>query len=182
MVGGTQSTSWVYFLAHAIFPLFVIAYAFLKDADPRKQIWQGTSRAAIAKSVTWTAALVAVLGFICIAGHELLPRVTLDATRLSALWPYVGASVASVSLAAIVVLWIRGRSALDLWLMVVLFLIFMDKPLSYFPDPARFSVGWYAVRAFVFLSSVLILIVLLYEIETLYSRLLGAVGAAATRA
>ena len=61
--------------------------------------------------------------------------------------------------------------------MVVLFLIFMDKPLSYYPDPARFSVGWYAVRAFVFLSSVLILIVLLYEIETLYSRLLGAVGA-----
>ena len=177
MVGGRQSTSWVYFLAHAIFPLFVIAYAFLKDADPRTQIWQETSRAAIAHSVTWTAALVVVLGSICIAGHELLPRVTLDATHLSTLWPYVGASVASFSLIAIGVLWIRGRSALDLWLMVVLFLIFMDKPLSYYPDPTRFSVGWYAVRAFVFLSSVLILIVLLYEIQTLYSRLLGAVVA-----
>jgi signal transduction histidine kinase len=177
MVGGRQSTSWVYFFAHAIFPLFVIAYAFLKDADPGKQIWRGTSRAAIAQSVIWTAALVAVLGTICIAGHEWLPRVTLDATRLSTLWPYVGASVASFSLAAIVVLWIRGRSALDLWLLVVLFLIFMDKPLSYYPDPERFSAGWYAVRAFVFLSSVLILIVLLYEIETLYSRLLGAMGA-----
>jgi signal transduction histidine kinase len=174
-LGGRQSTSWVYFLAHAIFPLFVIAYAFLKDTPPSKQIWHGTARAAIARSIALTAALTLVLGFICIAGHELLPRVTLDATRLSALWPYVGASVALFSLAAIVVLWIRRRSALDLWLMVVLFLIFMDKPLSYYPDPERFSVGWYAVRGFVFLSSILILIVLLYEIQTLYSRLLGAV-------
>jgi signal transduction histidine kinase len=177
LIGGRQSTSWVYFLAHAIFPLFVIAYSLLKDANPNKQIWEGTPRAAIVRSVALTAAVVSVLGFICIAGEAQLPRVTLDSTHLSALWPYVGASVASFSIAAIAVLWVRGRSALDLWLMVVLFLIFMDKPLSYYPDPTRFSVGWYAVRAFVFLSSTLVLIVLLYEIGTLYSRLVGALQA-----
>jgi len=80
-----------------------------------------------------------------------------------------------ISLVGIVVLWIRGRSVLDLWLMVVLFLLFIDKPLSYYPDPARFSIGWYAVRVFNFLSSILVLVVLLYEIQALYSRLLAAV-------
>ena len=174
-LGGRQSTSWVYFLAHGIFPLFVVAYALLKDAPRSRQVWHGPTRAAIARSIVLTAALTIALGIICIAGHELLPNVTLDATRLSTLWPYVGASVALFSLAAIGVLWIRRRTALDLWLIVVLFLVLMDKPLSYYPDPARFSVGWYAVRGFVFLSSILILIVLLYEIQTLYSRLLGAV-------
>ena len=175
LVGGMQSTSWVYFIQHAVFPLFVIRYALLKDAAPSKQIWQGTARAAITQSVALTAALVCVVAFICIAGEALLPRVTVDATRLSPLWPYVGASVALFSLAGIVVLWIRGRSVLDLWLMVVLFLLFIDKPLSYYPDPARFSIGWYAVRVFNFLSSILVLIVLLYEIQALYSRLLAAV-------
>jgi signal transduction histidine kinase len=175
LMGGMQSTSWLYFVQHAGFSLFVIGYALSKDAGPNKQIWQGTVRAAITQSVALTAALVSVAAFLCIAGEALLPRVTLDSTRLSPLWPYVGASVALVSISALIVLWIRRRSALDLWLMVVLFLLIIDKPLSYYPDPARFSVGWYAVRAFGFLSSSLVLIVLLYEIETLYARLLGAV-------
>ena len=80
-----------------------------------------------------------------------------------------------LSVFAIVVLWIRRRSVLDLWLMVVMFLYAIEVPLSYYPDPIRFSVGWYAVRVFGFLSSSLVLMVLLYEIPTLYARLLGAV-------
>ena len=174
-VGGMQSTSWVYFLQHAGFPLFVIAYALLKDASPSRQHWQGTARAGITSSVALTAALVCVAGTLCIAGQALLPRVTVSATVLSPLWPFVGASVALFSAAAIVVLWSRRRSVLDLWLMVVLFLLFMDKPLSYYPDPVRFSAGWYTVRVFNFLSSILVLAVLLYEIQALYARLFKAV-------
>ena len=64
---------------------------------------------------------------------------------------------------------------LDLWLMVVMCLYPIEIPLSYYPVPVRFSVGWYSVRVFGFLSSTLVLIVLLYEIKTLYARLLGAV-------
>src|SRR5436309_1855681 len=33
LMGGLQSTSWLYFLQHAGFPLFVIGYALSKDAD-----------------------------------------------------------------------------------------------------------------------------------------------------
>ena len=175
LMGGMQSTSWLYFFQHAGFPLFVIGYALSKDADPSKRIWRGTVRAAIALSVALTAALVSVAAFLCIAGEALLPRVVLDSVHLSPLWPYVGAPVALLSISAIIVLWIRRRSALDLWLMVVMCLFSIEIPLSYYPDPARFSVGWYTVRVIGFLSSILVLIVLLYEITTLYSRLLGAV-------
>jgi C4-dicarboxylate-specific signal transduction histidine kinase len=64
---------------------------------------------------------------------------------------------------------------LDLWLMVVMFLYAIEIPLSYYPIPIRFSIGWYAVRVIGFVSSTLVLIVLLYEIEALYARLVGAV-------
>ncbi len=158
LMGGMQSTSWLYFLQHAGFPLFVIGYALSKDADPDKRMWQGTVRAAIAVSVALTAALVSVAAFLCIAGEALLPRVVLDSLHLSPLWPYVGAPVALTSICAIAVLWIRRRSVLDLWLMVVLFIFSIEIPLSYYPDPARFSVGWYTVRVFGLLSSGIVLI------------------------
>jgi C4-dicarboxylate-specific signal transduction histidine kinase len=58
---------------------------------------------------------------------------------------------------------------LDLWLMVVMCAYVAEIS---FP---RFSVGWYAGRAFSLLSSGLVLSVLLYEITTLYAQLLRAV-------
>jgi C4-dicarboxylate-specific signal transduction histidine kinase len=59
--------------------------------------------------------------------------------------------------------------------MVVMCLYLIEIPLSYYPVPIRFSTGWYAVRVIGFLSSTIVLTVLLYEITTLYRRLLGAV-------
>ena len=34
LMGGMQTTSWIYFFQHAGFPLFIIGYAFLKDGIP----------------------------------------------------------------------------------------------------------------------------------------------------
>lgn len=175
VLGGTQSTSWIYFFQHGAFPLFVIGYALLKDASPDKRYRQAGLGAEIVLSMVLTAALVAAATFLFIEGEAWLPRVTLDATHLSSLWPYCAAPVALLSLAAIVVLWSRLRTVLDLWLMVVMFLYSIEIPLSYYPDPERFSNGWYAVRVFGILSSSIVLIALLHEITTLYARLLDAV-------
>src|SRR5258708_17974557 len=175
LVGGLQSTSWLCFIQHGGFPLFVIGYALSKDGDPDKRIWRGTLRSGIAQSVALTAILVSAVAFLCTAGEAVLPRVVLDSVHLSPLWPYVGAPVALLSVAALTVLRSRGRSMLDLLLMVVMFLFAIEIPLSYYPTPIRFSVGWYSVRVIGFISSILVLIVLLYEIEMLYSKALGAI-------
>ena len=84
--------------------------------------------------------------YVCIAHEALLPRVVLDSLHLSPVWPYAGTPVALLSVAALVLLWKRRRSVLDLWLMVVMCLYTIEIPLSYYPDPVRFSVGWYTVR------------------------------------
>jgi len=175
-IGGLQSAAWLYVLWHCGFPLFVIIYAISKDAGHGKRFSESTPRVAIAQSIALTSGLVSVAAFVCIAGDALLPQIMLDPTRFSSKWPYlVGTPIAVASLSALIVLWFRRRSMLDLWLMVVMFLYLIEVPLSYYPAPSRFSAGWYAVRVFGFLSSSLVLIVLLYEIETLYARLLGAV-------
>ena len=172
---GLQSTVWLYTLWHAGFPTFVIAYALLKDADPTKRFWRGPVHVAILSSVAVTAGIVCAAAFLVTAGDELLPRLMLDTVHLSALWFYAAGFAALLSVLAIVVLWARRRSVLDLWLMVVMCAYVIEICLISFPSPARFSVGWYAGRIFGVLSGSLVLFVLLYEITTLYARLLRAV-------
>src|SRR4030081_886442 len=74
---GLQSTTWIYILWHAGFPMFVIAYARLKDADPAKRVWQGSVAAAILSSVAMTAAIVCAATFLVTAGDALLPQLML---------------------------------------------------------------------------------------------------------
>ncbi len=175
LIGGLQSPSWLYFFQYAVFPVFVIAYALLKDADHGKRFWRGAATTAIVLSVASTVAFVALASFVFIVGEALLPRIMIDTSHLDPLWPYIGVPVASVSVAALILLWFRRRSMLDLWLLVVMSVYAMLIPLSYFSTRMRFDIGWYAVRTFGVLASSLLLIFLLYEITMLYGRLLGAI-------
>jgi signal transduction histidine kinase len=172
---GLQSTSWLYTLWHAGFAMFVIAYALLRDTDPAKRLWRRSAAAGIFSSVALTAAIVCAATFIITAGDALLPRINLDPIHFSTVWLYIAGCLALLSVVAVIVLWIRRRSVLDLWLMVVMSAYVIEICLIAFPIPARFSFGWYAGRFFGLLSGSLLLFVLLYEITILYAQLFRAV-------
>src|SRR5882757_9056220 len=172
---GLQSTSWLYTLWHAGFAMFVIAYALLRDIDPATRLWRRSAAAGIFSSVALTAAIVCAATFIIIAGDALLPRINLDPVHFSTVWLYIAGCLAVLSVVAVIVLWIRRRSVLDLWLMVVMSAYVIEICLIAFPIPARFSFGWYAGRFFGLLSGSLLLFVLLYEITILYAQLFRAV-------
>ena len=174
LIGGTQSTVWLYVFWHAGFPMFVIGYALLKDAAPSKQFWRGSVGAEIALSVALTTAGVLVVTFICTAGEALLPHVMLDSLRFGPLWPIAGAPVVLLSTSALIALWLRQRSMLDLWLMVVMCLFLIDQ-LNYYFNSARFTLGWYAIRISGVIAGSLVLVLLLYEVTNLYGRLLSAI-------
>ena len=176
LIGGMQTAAWLYVTWHCGFAMFVIGYALTKDESAGKLVWKGKVRSAIMWSVASSFALAAAAALVATRGEPHLPKIMVDPLRFGPDWPYlVGAPIAFLCLVAIGVLWVRRRSVLDLWLMVVMCLYLVEVPLSWYPLPARFSTGWYAVRVVGFLSSSLVLIILLYEITTLYARLLNAV-------
>jgi signal transduction histidine kinase len=177
LIGGIQGRAYVYFVWHAGFPIFVIIYALLKDAPPDKRYWNGTLSAAITLSVVVTVAVVSLLASFLAVKASTLPRVELDPLRFSPLWLYFALPMASVIILAVLVLWARRRSILDLWLMVVMCAYEIEIWLSYFPLAVAYGFGWYASRIFGLFSSSLVLWILLYEITTLYARLLLAVRA-----
>src|SRR5262245_12114947 len=122
LIGGLQSAASLYVRWHCGFPRLVIAYALLKGRDPGRPSWKGTTPAAITWSLALTAALVLLATILSTAGEAHLPPIMLDQTRFSPHWPYlVGAPIALLSICALVVLRIRQRSVLDLWLLVVMF-------------------------------------------------------------
>ncbi|MBR0693930.1 MASE4 domain-containing protein [Bradyrhizobium lablabi] len=172
---GLQSTHWLYVLQYASFPTFVIAYVLLKDTDPPKQSWDGSVGTTIVSSVLMSAAVVCSVTVVVTAGDAYLPRVSIDPVRFSTLWLYLAGCLILWNAVALILLWIRQSSVLDLWLMVVVCACAIEIYLVSFPDPARFSGSWYAGRIFGFVSSILVLFVLLHEITTLYAQLLHAV-------
>ena len=175
VIGGLQTSAHLYLLWHCGFPLFVIGYALSKDEAPSRRLSQARVGAAILRSVLWTMAGAAAATVVSLRDGAPLPRIMLDQHRFVDDWPYVvGAPIALLCSLALVVLWFRRRSILDLFLMVVLCAFLIEIPPHYYPFPSRFSTGWYAVRVTSLVSSSIVLVVLLYEITALYGGLLAA--------
>src|SRR5262245_43603495 len=168
---GLQSTAWLSVLRYLGFPLFVIAYALLKNADPPKRLCEGSMGATILSSVAISAAVVCAMTVLIIASDAYLPPISIDRVHFSTFLLYLASFLILLNAVAITLLWIHQRSVLDLWLMVALCASAIEIYLSAFVGPARFSAGWIAARIFGFMSSILVLSVLLYEITTLYAQL-----------
>jgi two-component system sensor kinase FixL len=78
----------------------------------------------------------------------------------------------TVSLAALIVLWLRTpHTVLDIWLMVVMCTWLFDIALSAVLNAGRFDVGFYFGRIYGFLAASFILLVLLLETTALYAQL-----------
>jgi len=176
VVGGLQASAHLYLLWHCGFPLFVIGYAVTKEVRPGPSLSQVRVGTAIFLSVVYTAVAALAVAIFCIKTDAVLPRIMLDQSRFVPEWPWVvGAPIAVLCATALIILWFRRRSILDLFLMVVLCAYLIEIPPHYYPFPARFSTGWYAVRITSLISSSIVLVVLLHEITSMYGGLLKAV-------
>ena len=174
---GSQTTAWLYFLWHGVFPLCVIGYTLLRngaDASLRETIPARGSGVTIACSVA--AVLVVAGGFLLLTttGHDLLPTI-MQGNRDAPAKVVVATASWMLTLLALAVLWRRRpHSVLDLWLMVVLCVWVFDIALASVFNAGRFDVGWYGGRIYGLAAATFVLAVLLLENGRLYARLAEA--------
>ena len=170
--GGVQTTPWLYVIWHAAMPLAVIAYTLLKDEPSESRLHQGPVAAAIITSVSLVVLSVVGIAWMTTVHHALLPTILLvQPVRLDFLGQAMFVSVIFLGVIAIVLLWIRRRSILDLWLMVMIAVLIMEIVLNGVLSIVRFSVGFYAGRIYSFLTGAIVLVVLLSETTMLYAQL-----------
>lgn len=174
---GLQSTASIAAVRRVGFPLFVLAYALLKNADPLGRDSQSSVRAVIILSVAAVAAIVCGITWLIVASDSVLPSIMATRTQVSAAWRYVPEGGSLLCLAALIMLGLRRRSVLDLWLMVVLCTMLIEIVLLAGLSSGRFSVGWWAGRLYGLASTSVVLLVLLSETTMLYARLIRSVSA-----
>jgi hypothetical protein len=156
---GPQTTAWLYMFWHGGFPLFVIAYARLKDD---RDAPRGT-KTAIAAYITCTVLLIGVVMLFVTAGQQALPAI-MQGNRYTPLMLGVVTLVWLFSAAALYELWRRERrSVLDLWLMVAMCAWLIDIALSAVLNGGRYDLGFYAGRLYGLLAASFLLMLLLIE-------------------
>src|SRR3954469_5258795 len=69
----SEITVWLYTLWHAGFPLFVIAYALLKDTEHAKRVWRVSVGVTILTSIAATAAVICAATYFLVRHQPLLP-------------------------------------------------------------------------------------------------------------
>jgi PAS domain S-box-containing protein len=170
-----QTTVWLYMIWHGGFPLCVLAYAWLKEADGGARI-TGSASKAIYASVVGVVTIMIVLTWIVTAQHDLLPVLLRDGGYTQIMIGVVS-FVWSLSFAALVSLWFRRpHSVIDVWLMVVMCAWLFDIALSAIVNVARFDLGFYAGRVYGLCAATFVLAVLLIENVRLQAHTLGLVG------
>ena len=166
---GPQTTAWLYMFWHGGFPLFVIAYACLKDNQDEPR----STMLTIAAGIAGTVILTAVVILVATVGQPALPAI-MQGNRYTPLMLGVVTSVWLLSAAALYALWRREqRSVLDLWLMVAMCAWMIDIALSAVLNGGRFDLGFYSGRLYGLLAASFLLLLLLHEHGALYAQLVA---------
>src|SRR5271168_3167595 len=169
---GNQTTGWLFLIWHSALPVAVIAYVLLKDADRARKVVYEQSRAPIGFNVIAVILLSFALTGVAMTANDVLPPLFLHVNRVGRLAEVLAGLVALLT--ALALLWVRRRSVLDLWLMVMLVPLLLDIVFVAFTTAVRFSVSFYAARTLWVVTACVILLVLLAETTALYARLAGS--------
>ena len=172
---GPNSPAWIYVLWHTTFSAAILIYALSKDTNGTRLPRRSTT-AEILFTLAATFTTIAVLTWIVTTKTEYIPSFYTNDVRLQTLFGNrVNLALLLWSATALTVLLLRRRTILDLWLMVTLLAAMPNFLVAMMGSSVRFTVGWYAARCFVLISSCMLLTVLLIETMLLYSRLANAI-------
>lgn len=165
-----QTTAWLYIFWHGGFPLFVLAYALLRRREAGGTVGSfDRPGAAIALSIAGVAVLATALAALATVGHDLLPVVMRGNDYSLMVTKGVSPAVWVLTLLALAALRQSSHRAVDLWLMLVMWIWLFDIGLAAVIGSSRFDLGFYMGRLFGLIASGFLLLTLVVEMGRLYA-------------
>jgi len=168
---GINSAAWFFVLWQTTFPLCLVLYAVAKDG---KRVVAGSITTHIVSTIAVVIAATAALSWLAIEGASYLPPLYVNATQQTLIARYFNFFLWALNVTTFVLLFVRRRTVLDFWLMVVLFAWWPNFAVASFYVVVRFGAGWYLGRVIALMASSTLLVVLLVESVALYGRLTTA--------
>ena len=170
---GSQSAAWLSVSSRFGPAAAAVGYALLISGKNTKGSIESPPRPAIFWSVAIVVIVVCALTSVFTAGNDLMPRLLGSGTVLP-LGHSANGIIALTGVLALLLLWSRGKSVLDLWLMVAVCALIMETSLVALLVQSRFSVGFYATRLITLIVSKVVLFMLLSETVRLQAGLTSA--------
>jgi PAS domain S-box-containing protein len=167
---GLQTSLWLSLAGFTGYPLAVIFYAVMKE-ETRAPALHGSSRTAVAASVAIVIAIVLALTWITTAGESHLPKIVPFGSQSGANLQHVGTFLLLFAATALLLLWFRRRSVLDIWLLVAMCAWLAQGIAKWINSSGRFSLSFDVGGKLFGISSTVLLVVLLKETMTIYGRL-----------
>jgi signal transduction histidine kinase len=171
---GLNSAAWIFALWQTTFPLALIIYALSKDRSDAAPMFGGSIAVNLAVTITFVLLATAILTWLAVGGAAYLPALYFSTLQQTPSANNVDIFLWGINLAAFVLLIVRRRSVLDLWLIVVLFAWWPNFLVAIFGTFVRFTVGWYGARVLALVAGSALLVALLAESAAIYVRLSNA--------
>src|SRR5712675_1018162 len=160
---GLETTASIYWFWHLLFPMALLGYGLMRDKNSDLGPAAPSLLAVIVGSVALVLTLVCGLTLLATAGTNYLPVLFADRVGFTPEARLAAATTMLLSVSAVAVLWLRRRSLLDQWLIIVALAALLEMALGAMFVSGRFSLGFYAGRLFSLLTSTIVLVVLLVE-------------------
>jgi signal transduction histidine kinase len=175
--GGTSTTAWIGFVRLWAFPVAVFIYALLKTAESARAPDAERSPAPVLASVSGSIALAALATIVASVGHDLLPTLFVD--RRVGFYPNLLAgnvTTIALTLAAMITLFLKRKSVLDIWILVALLGWVLQGMLN-LQLHERYSLGWYLLYGLILTSNLIVMVALVAESNRFYAQMALSIAA-----
>jgi signal transduction histidine kinase len=171
---GTNSAAWFFVLWQTTFPLSLMVYTLTKDTNGVSDLSSKSVTFNIALTIACIGVVVAALTWLATGGVGYLPTLYVNTVQQTAFASHIDILLWAINIVAVALLFIRRRTVLDYWIIVVLFAWWPNFLVAAFYTVVRFSAGWYIARVVALMASSTLLVVLLTQSTALYARLANA--------
>ncbi len=177
VIGGDQSSIWIWHLWHTLFPLIVALSLVVHERAGGNLVPRRSMARWIAAAIGLVVLLVSLVIVAVTVFHDQLP-VLIHGARVpfqpNFFWAG-GIAAAATVLAFVLALRaaVRHRAILNIWLAIVLLALLADEAASLGAYP-RYALGWYFGRIVWIFAAATLLVVFLTDINRLYYRLARA--------
>jgi signal transduction histidine kinase len=169
--GGTQGAAWIGAIYHLASPIVLIAVVLVRDSRQTTGMIQRSPGLAIALSLAIVTAIACSLTWVILANDKVLPQIFVNSIQQSNNIIMVVVPIMALQAVAFLLLWRRGYSVLDLWLMVVCCAWLFELSLGILFAGSRYSFGWYTARTFQLAAAIIVLMLFLSETTALYANI-----------
>jgi len=172
---GVNTAAWIFVFWHACFDFSILVYILFKDSGDGDRALIGSSVVTIAITIGCLFAVIGGLTWLATAGTGHLPTLYIGQTIQTPFATMMDGFLWLLSAVVLLLLFLRRRTILDLWLIVILLAWWPNFILPMFVTVIRYTLGWYIARVFALVSSSTLLFVLLADTTVLYGRLANAI-------